>query len=462
MTQEYVKISQLDAVPSFSTTDQFVLVQNNETVKITGVNLIDSLTTLTNLATRSFVTAIVDSAPETLDTLKELAAALNDDANFASTITNLIATKLNTSNFGLKFWEELATVNTYHIAEGSNLYFTEQRVLDVLDSVPPPPPADRLVNDSIEVVLDGTGTLTIPNTIKTMDGMFFRAISDTSAEVSWQAANTPPNSPVYSGFVTNYFGAVIRNHSTDSSGEWTTVQWMFGHDGALTLPADPTSDNHAATKGYVDSQLNSIGIESDRLVAGEKEVVLQSNGYIRLVNGAQLYDYGSGAGNGYGITDSQGGTYIGYDPDDAGGALHMDSYNGKNIRIRTTPVGTSNYKDWLFDNAGVLSIPPGGDIKRNGVSVLGGGSSFSGSYNDLTNKPTAPTYTSVTTTQLNVQNVTFTGTGAVTFESGNDLNFVAAGAITFNGSEAITKTQLKSIVAAASDFADFKARIASL
>jgi len=37
---------------------------------------------------------LVDSAPSTLDTLNELAAALGDDANFSTTVTNSIATKL--------------------------------------------------------------------------------------------------------------------------------------------------------------------------------------------------------------------------------------------------------------------------------------------------------------------------------------------------------------------------------
>ena len=40
------------------------------------------------------VAAVVDSAPGTLDTLNELAAALGDDANYATTTTNAIATKL--------------------------------------------------------------------------------------------------------------------------------------------------------------------------------------------------------------------------------------------------------------------------------------------------------------------------------------------------------------------------------
>ena len=40
------------------------------------------------------VAALADSAPGTLDTLNELAAALGDDANFSTTVTNSIATKM--------------------------------------------------------------------------------------------------------------------------------------------------------------------------------------------------------------------------------------------------------------------------------------------------------------------------------------------------------------------------------
>ena len=39
------------------------------------------------------VAAVVDSAPATLDTLNELAAALNDDADFATTVTTQLGLK---------------------------------------------------------------------------------------------------------------------------------------------------------------------------------------------------------------------------------------------------------------------------------------------------------------------------------------------------------------------------------
>jgi hypothetical protein len=291
-TKAFTKISELDEAVGFNIADEFVVVNDAITQKITGHNLTASIVLMGNLATKTYVDAVVDSAPELLNTLNELAAALNDDANFATTITALIGTKLASSDFPLSFdnslagkttsnlvegdnlyWTQarfdealgfkstsdtaegsnlyytqarfdtaLAAKTTSDITEGVNLYYTEQRVLDVINSLPPDP-ADRLINGSIEVILQS--------------------------------------------------------------------------DGTVILPADPISNNHAATKGYVDSQLNSI-------------------------------------------------------------------------------------------------------------------ESFSGSYNDLTDKPTTPTYTSVTTTDLNVRNVNFTGSGPVTYTSGNDLNFVAAGVITFN------------------------------
>mgnify|MGYP003324746213 CR=1 FL=1 len=61
-----------------------------------------STTNTTQIATTAFVkTAIsnlLDSAPATLDTLNELAAALGDDANFSTTITNQLADKAPINN----------------------------------------------------------------------------------------------------------------------------------------------------------------------------------------------------------------------------------------------------------------------------------------------------------------------------------------------------------------------------
>ena len=58
------------------------------------------------------VAAVLDSAPETLDTLNELAAALGDDPNFATTISNQIGGKAPTSH--------ASSSTTYGVSSASN------------------------------------------------------------------------------------------------------------------------------------------------------------------------------------------------------------------------------------------------------------------------------------------------------------------------------------------------------
>jgi len=69
----------------------------NTTGTITASAFFGDGSALTGIATPAFVTqqiaSLVDSAPTTLDTLNELAQALGDDPNFATTTTNLIGTK---------------------------------------------------------------------------------------------------------------------------------------------------------------------------------------------------------------------------------------------------------------------------------------------------------------------------------------------------------------------------------
>ncbi len=254
----FVKISDLEPGTNFSSTDEFVFVQNGTTLKLSGQDVTDSVVELGNLASKAYVDAIVAGAPDLLNTLDELAAALNDDANFGATITNLINEKLPISNFGLEFWNQLATVNTYHIQEGSNLYWTQERF-----------------------------------------------------DAALAAKNT--------------------YHLAEGSNLYFTEQRVLDVVEPL-IPTVPTDVN----------QLSDV----DGLLAG-------------------------GVGN-------------------------------------------------------------------------------------------DPTFASVTTSQLNVQNVAFTGTGAVTITSGNDLNLVAAGRVLINGETFISLEDLKSVVALSSDFADFKNRIAGI
>lgn len=254
----FVKISELNPGTYVAGADEFVFVQNGTTLKITGQTITDSIVEIGNLASKGYVDAIVAGAPDLLDTLDELAAALNDDANFAGTITALINEKVSNSNFETLFDGVLSARNTYHLAEGSNLYWTQERF-----------------------------------------------------DQGFAAKNT--------------------YHLAEGSNLYFTEERVLDVVTPL-IPTVPTDVN----------QLTDV----DGLLVG-------------------------GIGN-------------------------------------------------------------------------------------------DPTFNSVTVTDLNVQNVEFTGTGAVTITSGNDLNLVAAGQVTINGETFISLEDLKSVVALSTDFADFKSRVAGI
>ena len=84
----------------------------------------------TRIATTAFVqtelAALVDSSPDSLNTLNELAAALGDDANFSTTVTNSIATKapLATPQFTNRVGIGVAA----HATAGLNITNTSQHI----------------------------------------------------------------------------------------------------------------------------------------------------------------------------------------------------------------------------------------------------------------------------------------------------------------------------------------------
>lgn len=68
----------------------------------------------------SAVASLVNAAPDTLDTLNELAAALGDDANFATTVTNQISGKLDVSELPTAVNDALAQAKASGEFDGTN------------------------------------------------------------------------------------------------------------------------------------------------------------------------------------------------------------------------------------------------------------------------------------------------------------------------------------------------------
>lgn len=75
---------------------------------------------------------LVASAPETLNTLDEIAAALGDDPNFATTITNQLGTKANKSDVYTKS-EANNKINT---AVANKVTSTDVTQIKIVDEIP--------------------------------------------------------------------------------------------------------------------------------------------------------------------------------------------------------------------------------------------------------------------------------------------------------------------------------------
>lgn len=127
--------------------------------------------------------------------------------------------------------------------------------------------------------------------------------------------------------------------------------------------------------------------------------------------------------------------------------------SGSNITLTRTDANTIT----------VAAVPAGSNtqLQYNNGGIFAGSANltFNGSTLSVTGTVSAATLTATT---LNIQDINFTGTGAVVINSNNDLNLTAVGAVQANGEKIFTLTALKSVVAASSDFNDFKTRVAGL
>jgi len=89
------------------------LSYNDTTGAVSVDTSIISTKTYAESAATNVFNNILDSAPAALNTLNELAAAINDDQNFATTVTTALGTKLNTSTAESNYLKITDAATTY-------------------------------------------------------------------------------------------------------------------------------------------------------------------------------------------------------------------------------------------------------------------------------------------------------------------------------------------------------------
>ena len=127
-------IDSYDVVTSIDNADLLFFTRNSsgDEKKITLSNLNTKIESLISPALQTYtdtqISNLINGAPGTLDTLEELATALNDNANFATNLTTIVNTKLSTVDFDTLWDNRFSTKTTNNVPEGStNLYYTSSR-----------------------------------------------------------------------------------------------------------------------------------------------------------------------------------------------------------------------------------------------------------------------------------------------------------------------------------------------
>jgi hypothetical protein len=301
-------------------------------------------TNTTAPATTAFVqqeiSALVDSSPEALNTLNELAAALGDDANFSTTVTNSIATKAPLAS--PTFTGTLtASGLAYPTSDGTNGQFLKT---------------------------DGSGTLSFDDAASA-----FADLTDVTVATSDPALNTNPSTGVGTLWLNKSSGNLwCCTDATTNANYWTNLGKGADDVGFSATGGDSTVTSGGYTYHVFTSSGNLVVTGSRAAQAliiagggggggvsangggggGAGGVVLGS----AITLTAQTYSITVGAGGGTGTSGANGGN---------------SSFPGETVAIGGGGGGT-------FGGAGSSGGSGGGGGRDSGVSSGGAGTSGQG------------------------------------------------------------------------------------
>jgi hypothetical protein len=233
-----------------------------------------------NTAISEAVADVIDLSPSTLDTLNELAAAINDDPNFFSTIATDIADAQSAAETFAT--DAINDLDTDDIEEGTtNKYFTDVRAVDAVEAAATSTDtANKIVKRDNNGAFDGDlkGSVRNVEGYLAVDGSgivtkLIGNITKLSGDVVLNVDPLNPGTAVLTGNVTgNITGNVLTSDGTKVvepnpiMGGPTVTAKINANNSTIDDVSDPTSDQQAATKAYVDATETASNDYTDDLI----------------------------------------------------------------------------------------------------------------------------------------------------------------------------------------------------
>ena len=274
---------------------------------VTSSNIIDEDTMTTNSATKiptqqsvkayvdTQVAGVVDAAPGALNTLNELAAAINDDSSFATTVNANIASKLPLAGGTLTGNIVMGGAQTVDgrdlSADGTKLDGIEASA-DVTDTTNVV--AALTAGTNVAISAGGTISSTDTNTTYSADGNYGMTLSGTAFRLEDDRRRNSTTTDIYSGNTSDYTfydaDVGIRWYTAGAEDMRLTDAGDLHVDGNVTAYSTTVSDRNLKTDiEKIDNALEKVnklngctftytsdGKESAGLIAQEVEEVLPS------------------------------------------------------------------------------------------------------------------------------------------------------------------------------------------
>lgn len=362
--------AQLDAIAQVATNTSDIATLQSDKADASHTHSSSDITDIGDYATKQYVdnsiSGLVDSAPNALDTLNELAAALNDDANFATTVTTALSAKANSADLAT-----VATSGSYNDLSNkptiNDSTITIQKNGSTVDTfttngsaktinIPVPTKTSDLTNDSNFVVSSSLATVATSGFYNDLDNKptIPSKISDLIDDSNFvDIFNPAVSSGITSAKVTSYDSHVADTDihvTTADKNKWNNQTYVFRYSSTALVASSTNS--------------NTLLDNTDNLKVGDK--VIDSDGVLFSITaidtanstftiGTALIDLAQDSD----VVHKSGNEYINGDKTFGHGTLIVDNSIGSNVHgeiklngSRSGYIVADNASDGVFNNAG--------------------------------------------------------------------------------------------------------------